>query len=283
MITNAGSDMRRDLFIEYIKATNVSGSQKAASYIRALDILNLLITHESFGFDDCRDVWNVNSIDRLHQLYLFVLQQSKIKENNLWHVEGVGKSYLGKGFCSAALSLLIQFLIEFKFEQRLLISLEQEEKIIKVPELSYPDYLLEDLDKREGLDILRQVKVRTNQNVFRSKILQIYNGSCCITGLNIPDINRASHIVPWVEEKTIRLDPANGLCLSATYDAAFDKHLISLDEDHRLILSKDIKDFYTSVSVNEYFIKKEGLKINLPNAFIPKQAYLEIHRKNCNF
>lgn len=44
------------------------------------------------------------------------------------------------------------------------------------------------------------------------------------------------------------MDPRNGLLLSATYDAAFDRNLISLDDYYRLILSKDLEDGYTSES-----------------------------------
>lgn len=270
-------------FTDYIKATNITGSQKANSYIKAIDILNQLISYEPLGFYDCKDVWLVESVERLHQLYLFVLQQSKIKENNLWKIEGIAKSYLAKGFCSAALNCFMKFLVEFKFEQRLLNNLNEEENQIRTADLNYPSCLLDGIEKRQGREVVREVNVRTNQNVFRKVILKIYNQSCCVTGLNIPEINRASHIVPWVDDKTIRLDPANGLCLSATYDAAFDKHLISLDEDYRLIISKNINDFYTSNSVNEYFIKKQGLKINLPNSYLPKKSYLEIHRNNCIF
>ncbi|MFT6908397.1 MAG: putative restriction endonuclease [Oleiphilaceae bacterium] len=177
----------------------------------------------------------------------------------------------------------MKFLVEFKFEQHLLNNLNEEENQVRTTDLNYPNCLLDGIEQYEGLEVVREVNVRTNQNVFRKVILKIYNQSCCITGLNIPEINRASHIVPWVDDKTIRLDPANGLCLSATYDAAFDKHLISLDEDYRIIISKNINDFYTSNSVNEYFIKKKGVKINLPNSYLPKKSYLEIHRNNCVF
>jgi putative restriction endonuclease len=270
-------------FIDYIKATNITGSQKANSYIKAIDILNLLLIHEPYGFNDCTDVWKVESVERLHQLYLFVLQQSKKKENNLWQIEGVAKSYLANGFCSAALKFFMKFLVEFKFEQILLNSLNEEKNMVPSADLNYPNCLLDGIEHREGREVVREVNVRTNQNVFRKVILNIYNQSCCITGLNIPEINRASHIVPWVEDKKIRLDPANGLCLSATYDAAFDKHLISLDDDYRIIISKHINDFYTSKSINEYFIKKQGVKINLPNSYKPKKSYLEIHRNNCIF
>ena len=48
-----------------------------------------------------------------------------------------------------------------------------------------------------------------------------------------------SHHCPraWAEGEANRLDPENALCLSATYDAAFDRHLISFDEHYRLIVS----------------------------------------------
>ena len=272
--------MIKNAFTNYIKATNVTGSQKASSYIRAIDILNQLIAHHPFEFDDCKNVWQVESIDRLHQLYLFVLQQRKKQENNQWRIEGIAKSYLEKGFCSAALKLFMKFLVQLQFEQRLLSNLNGKENVIDVTDLTYPKYLL---DGAEGREVLREVYVRANQNVFRKEIMRIYNQSCCITGLNIPEVNRASHIVPWAEDKTIRLDRANGLYLSATYDAAFDRHLISLDEDYRIIVAKDIKEFYTTASVIEYFIKKEGIKISLPNSYQPKQSYLEIHRNKCNF
>lgn len=138
--------------------------------------------------------------------------------------------------------------------------------------------LLEGLKDTSGEDVIRSVKTRLNQNVFRRMLISIYGGSCCITGLNIPEVNRASHIVSWADEPSKRLDPSNGLYLSATYDAAFDKHLISLDDDYRIILSGDIKDHHMSDSVNEYFIKKEGDQICLPSSYLPNKKYLAKHR-----
>ena len=109
--------------------------------------------------------------------------------------------------------------------------------------------------------------------------MKIYNKSCCITGLNIPEINIASHIIPWAKDEAKRLDPTNGLCLSATYDAAFDGNLISLDDDYRIIRSKNIREYSTTECVNEYFIKKEGMKINLPDKYKPNKDYLAVHRQ----
>ena len=135
----------------------------------------------------------------------------------------------------------------------------------------------------QGQDVIRAVRVRSNQNVFRRMILKIYNKTCCVTGLNIPQINRASHIIPWAEDESKRLDPRNGLCLSATYDAAFDGNLISLDDDYRIILSKEIADYYTNKSVKEYFVKMDGKSITLPSSYFPHKDYLEQHRGKGSF
>ena len=75
------------------------------------------------------------------------------------------------------------------------------------------------------------------------------------------------------------MNPENGLCLSATYDAAFDKHLISFDEKYRMIVSKSIKEFYTAQATRDYFETFEGKQIILPKQFLPNQTFLAKHRE----
>ncbi|HFB64874.1 MAG TPA: HNH endonuclease [Aeromonadales bacterium] len=276
-------------FTQYIHATNSTGSNKASSYILALDWLCKMLQLKPFNFDDCQNIWMVTSFDRLHELYLFVLSESKKGDSSAWNIKGIPKSYLQKGYCSAALKFLQEFLVEYSFEQKLLSTFNShkgnESEIVKKLKfrIKYPNYLTDGLDKKQGEEIVRSVKVRINQNVFRKIILEIYNQSCCITGLNIPEVVRASHIIPWAEDLNKRLDPRNGLCLSATYDAAFDRNLISLDNDYRIILSKNITDYYTNESVKEYFINKEGTKVTLPTSYLPHKGYLENHRSKGNF
>lgn len=279
----------KEPFTEFIYATNVEGSKKAASYIRAIDLLNTILELEPFTFDDCKNLWAVNSIDRLHELYLFVLGEARKGDDSAWNIQNIPKSYLQNGYCSAALKSYQEFLAEHNFEHELLTVFDQHrgeesELVDKLDQsITYPEFLLEGLDEMQGKEVVRSVRVRTNQYVFRKMILKIYNESCCITGLNIPIVNRASHILCWSEHPGKRLDPRNGLCLSATYDAAFDENLISLDEDYRLIISKDISDHYQSDIVKEYFQKKVGVKITLPSSYLPKQEYLEMHRDEGKF
>lgn len=130
----------------------------------------------------------------------------------------------------------------------------------------------------QGEDVIRETKTRIGQNFFRRMLLENYNRKCGITGLDVPEVLRASHISAWSDDKKNRMNPENGIILSATYDAAFDKHLISFDEDYRMIVSKEIKDHYTSEVAKEYFLNKEGLQLALPSKFPPSQLLLQKHR-----
>ena len=281
--------MFKQAFSKHIHATNVDGSKKAASYIRALDLLIEMLKAVPFGFSDCENIWNVSSVKRLQELYLFVLMEGKKGDESAWNIKAIPTSYLQNGYCSAALKSYQEFLVEHVYEQELLTIFndhkgDESEVVEKLDrEIQYPKSLLEGLEDKHGKEALRSVRVRSNQNVFRLMILKIYNESCCITRLNIPEVNRASHILPWSENPNQRLNPRNGLCLSATYDAAFDKNLISLDEDYRIIISKEISEHYSNSSVEEYFYKKEGQKITLPTSYLPHQDYLDEHRKKGRF
>ena len=277
--------MLKNKFKIHIQSTNIKGSGKATSYIRALDLLCEMLTVEPLGFNDCKDIWHDNSIERLSQLYELVLIETRNFESSVWNIDSLPKSYLQNGFCSAALKNFIGFIVENSYELQLLNTFElhnTDEALLPEKldiEIEYPNFLIDGLDEIQGEDVVRSVRVRANQNVFRKMVLKIYNQSCCITGLNIPEINRASHIIPWAKDASKRLDPRNGLCLSATYDAAFDRNLISLDDDYRIIISKEISDHYTRESVSEYFMRKEGVRITLPESYLPHKKYLSEHRK----
>lgn len=283
------SDRSRSAYIAYIHETNLTGSGKASSYIRALDILSEMLRIKPSGFEDCIDIWNITSLQRISDLKELVAAEQRKKNESEWLNGNVSKSYLLKGYCKAALSSYAKFLVERNQEDSLLGIFEQhkgsatELSVLLNMQPSNIETLLDGLKDTTGEDVIRAVKTRVNQNVFRRMLMDIYRGSCCITGMNIPEVNRASHIVSWADDPSKRLDPSNGLYLSATYDAAFDKHLISLDDDYRIILSNEIKDHYTNESVTDYFIKKEGHKINLPLSYEPNKKYLAKHRSQGSF
>jgi len=78
----------------------------------------------------------------------------------------------------------------------------------------------------------RMVIQRIGQDVFRGALVDYWGGRCPLTGITDPELLRASHIVPWAEcSDDQRLDVHNGLLLSALWDAAFDKGLVSFADD----------------------------------------------------
>jgi len=278
--------MHKSDFTNYLYSTNAEGSGKATSYIRALDLVSEMLSVESYEFPDCINIWLIESVDRIHELQDFVIREAKKGKSSPWVSDSIPVSYLRDGFCSAALSSYQEFIIEHQHTKAQLETFEshtgdESELAPKLErKLNYPKWLLEGLEPKEGRDVVRAVKTRLDQRAFSNIVFKNYNSTCCITGLDISSVNRASHIIGWADPqgKKIRLEPRNGLCLSATYDAAFDKHLISLDDDYRIILSKEIKDHYSSQSVQAYFRSKEGDAITLPDSYLPKPEYLEVHR-----
>lgn len=284
--------MKHDIhqsFENYLHEDNKEGSGKASSYLKALHWLRQMLEAAPYDFKDCIDIWSVDSVERLLELRALVIEEQKKQNSSPWVRNDIPVSYLRDGYCSAALTQLIEFLPQHQHAETMLDILhhhqgDESELAAKLNvDPVIPEGYVYDAKSKDGQDRVREVKTRIGQKAFREVILDIYNDRCCITGLDIPAINRASHIIGWAERKDIRMDPRNGLCLSATYDAAFDKHLISLDDDYRIILSKHIKDHYSSESVQTYFLSKEGDAITPPKSHPPKHAYLQEHRARGDF
>ena len=190
--------MIKKAYSEFIHSTNIEGSGKANSYIRALDLVSEMLQIESFGFDDCIDIWHITSLSRVDELKGLVATQQHKGQASSWMVKEIPSSYLLGGYCQAALTSFSKFLVSTNQENSLMDIFQNYEG--SASELSRlldaeperPDVLRQGLNDQAGEDIIRSVKVRLNQHVFRRMIMNIYNDSCCITGLNIPQINRAS-------------------------------------------------------------------------------------------
>lgn len=101
----------------------------------------------------------------------------------------------------------------------------------------------------KGTEIERMVRQRIGQDAYRKAMLDYWGNSCAVTGLEMPDVLRASHAKPWSECETDaeRLDVFNGFLLTANLDALFDRFLISFDEAGRIIISDSISDTQKSL------------------------------------
>jgi HNH endonuclease len=128
-----------------------------------------------------------------------------------------------------------------------------------------------------GFDRQSQTTVRVGQDFFRQSVLSAYRNRCCITGLAVPKLLVASHIVPWRVDQANRLNPRNGLCLSMLHDKAFDAGMITIAEDMTVKVSRKYVmkgDTFFSSAILAY----EGQQIEIPEKFVPDHDYLSYHR-----
>jgi putative restriction endonuclease len=140
----------------------------------------------------------------------------------------------------------------------------------------YEDILF-DIKNLKGEDVFRTVKTRVNQSVFRQMILSNYNNRCAISGIDIPELLLASHIIPWSKDEEHRLNPENGICFSALYDKAFDKGLIGINPDYKLIFSNSLKKKKDSEYFHRYFAPIEDQEILKAQKYLPRKEFLEYH------
>ena len=111
--------------------------------------------------------------------------------------------------------------------------------------------------------------------VFKKEIPKIYNYTCCISGMRIiadkeVQMIDACHIVPFSQSSDDTI--GNGLSLCPNLHRAFDRGLVAISDDYRVL----VKPFH-EVNNNAYSIKQfEGKRVLLPKekAYHPLTANL---------
>lgn len=134
-----------------------------------------------------------------------------------------------------------------------------------------------DLEGKERMAVIRQ---RVNQSAFRSMVLYNYEERCAITGINIPELLVAGHIIPWADSTPQqKLNPENGICLSALYDKAFDQGLITISpDDYTVQLSSALREYETQEYYDRHFGCISGKQITMPIEHKPNRDFLAYHK-----
>ena len=251
----------------------------ANSYIMAIRILDRIFSlKDVFGLHG-KSLTQVDDEYLLQRIAEFVVSEEKKFKSGEESIFQYGldtqKSYPRGGFCSAAMKHLQRYQT---FEPKEIEANAIADRLTDGKDVSTE--LLNHFDiTKEGKDQVGKTKVRIGQAYYRKMIVSIYGGKCCVTGLDVPKLLRASHIVAWADDKDNRMNPENGLCLSGTYDLAFDQHLISFDENYRMVVGSEIAEHFTNAVTRDYFKKFEGKKIAMPSKFLPSQVFLQAHRE----
>jgi hypothetical protein len=115
------------------------------------------------------------------------------------------------------------------------------------------------------------VNARVGQGQFREDLLERWNNKCAVTGCNIREVLRASHIKAWEHSSDReRLDGHNGILLAASVDALFDEYLITFTNAGTMRVNRRIK---------EIDLKNLGVPKGVTVSFKTEtQDYLKTHR-----
>jgi putative restriction endonuclease len=127
-----------------------------------------------------------------------------------------------------------------------------------------------------GREALRQVVVRLDQTAFRKMVLSNFNYTCCITGIDQPELLIASHILKWSEDAGNRLNPRNGLALNSLHDNAFERGFITVTEDLKIKVSSILLNSGVQ-SIKDNFAAFNGKELIGPKKSSPEPAFLRRH------
>jgi hypothetical protein len=115
--------------------------------------------------------------------------------------------------------------------------------------VSLPDAPLKEFESKtanlpKATEAERLIVQRIGQDIFRVRLMDYWQSRCPLTGITDPALLRASHIIPWADCETDaeRLNVHNGLLLSALWDAAFDRALVTFDDEGNPEFSKTLSE-----------------------------------------
>jgi putative restriction endonuclease len=158
------------------------------------------------------------------------------------------------------------------------IAAEAEETFARLEPAAATAQLVEVQPPAGETDVQRLIRARRVQSFFRSAVLTSYAARCAISGLAVRELLVASHIIPWSTSVERRADPTNGICLNALFDRAFDRGLMTVDEDYRVVVSRRLQDAAATADLACSLREAHGRRIQLPERLAPDVAALAHHR-----
>ncbi len=165
---------------------------------------------------------------------------------------------------------------------------ENSEAVAEEAESAYEQLLLAeeppkqvDIQPPSGpTEVTRTVQARRVQGFFRTAVLTSYGNRCALTGLAVPALLNASHIIPWSVSHERRADPSNGICLNALHDRAFDRGLITFDNELRLVVSQSLNNANQLGILADELTGLQGRRLHVPERFAPSIDSLAHHREH---
>jgi putative restriction endonuclease len=153
--------------------------------------------------------------------------------------------------------------------------LDIENKILNEAPADYRQEIVKLIEQKNDEEIFLR------GSLFKREIPKIYDNTCCISGMRIDttlslSMLDACHIVPFSTSYDDTV--TNGIALCPNLHRAFDRGLISISENYRVVVSSAFSEVDTAYSVRVF----ENKKIKLPHvkSHYPKEEHFDWHRQN---
>jgi hypothetical protein len=123
---------------------------------------------------------------------------------------------------------------------------------------------------------------RPYQTALKRGLMEIYGNKCAICDMDIPEILRASHIIPHSEneETARRLD--NAILLCSLHDSLFDEGFITIIHDngnYTIKVSKDLTKSKSNAAI-QICSYLNGAQFHVPTNNPPSEDSLKYHYDN---
>lgn len=132
----------------------------------------------------------------------------------------------------------------------------------------------------------RHIKIETEEDIFvrgglfKKLVPKLYDSTCCFTGMRLESIYGhnfidACHIVPFSRTHDDKIN--NGIALCPNLHRAFDRGLVSIDKEFRILISSQLNENKN----HPYSLSQlRGTRIRLPQSsnHHPSQENLDFHR-----
>ena len=236
----------------------------------------------------------------------YYLQSDKVGGDNFWHL------YPNPGFQINAHIKSVKILSEvvaygsFDYKLAMLLSDPVNRTIVRDQLLSvyFPEersayyrhkqlndgfyHEVQSLVLNEPEAQYKHISIQTEEDVFvrsglfKRYIPQLYQDTCAMTGMRMRSTFKynfidACHIVPFAVTHDDKV--TNGIALCPNLHRAFDRGLVSVDDDYRIMISTHIDE----LTDHPYSLSKlNGRSILLPQVqrYYPSQENLAWHREN---
>ena len=131
-------------------------------------------------------------------------------------------------------------------------------------------------------DETNEMEYEVRGSMFKQRVPKMYNYRCAVSGLQVNSEHSISmvdacHIQPWSLNHVDTIQ--NGICLTPTLHRAFDRGLISISDDYRVIVSKTfMEDKNSSYALSQF--NRKPLLLPIQKEYAPSLDFLEWHRAN---